>query len=333
MKKIIWLVFLVSGFFFVSKTILVSHRIYISSIYLDKQEEYELVFFSPSALSVGKSESSGTDENTTISMKGDTLEDVFNKVEMSTDFELNYRHIVSVIFSKDFLHMDTINSFISFIVKSEYIDFNFYVFTTSTAGDELFTFKNPDNTSTYYSILNVTSDSEYLFNYISALDFVRFLRLYSKKNFLLKIPEVNIEETYLIGSEISKNLNLSGVTIFKKYFNRRYSIEEEPFLLFLNSFDKGKYYIEDKQIVINEVDIKSIKKDKLVFNITVNYKALFANVNTDDVKSYIFSGVSELLNELYAEGVDYLGIDDINQKYKTNYAFSDIELKIKLKHN
>ncbi len=333
MRRIIWMLFIIFSVIFIGKTILISHRLYISSIYFDKKEEFELVFFSPSALSVGKSESSGDEKNTVISMNGETLEDVFNKIEMSTDFEINYRHVVSVIFSPNFLKMENLNEFVTFIAESEYIDFNFYIFSTKDSKDDIFSFKNPDSTSTYYSILNVTRDSEYLFNYIAPLNFVRFLRLYSKKEFLLKIPEVTIEEKYTIGDEKTKNLKLSGVAVVKKDMYKTYSVEEDVHLLFLNSFDQAKYYLSEIPITVNEVNVKTKKKDKLYLNIDVSYKALFSFVKSEDVKTYIEDGVKKTLDKLYSDGMDYLRINDINEKYNKQYSINDVNLNINVNHN
>lgn len=333
MKKIIWLFFLLGGLVLIKDTVLISHRLYVSSIYFDKKEEYEIVFYCPSALSVGKSESATDASNTIIKESGSSIEEVFNKIEMSTGFEMNYRHVVSVIFSDAFLEMEQLSAFVKFIVESEYIDFNFYVFTTSETGEDLFSFENPDDTSTYYSILNVTSDNKYLFNYISPLEFVRFLRLYHKKNFLLKIPKVIIQDIYQIGDKKVKNITLDGISVVKNKQNDWYNLKELEGLLFLNSFQKAKFYLEKIPIVINEVDISLKGKANLDLNITIDYKALFDIVKQEEVKEYCEMVIKEALVKLYSSGYDYLRINDYNLKHMTNYEFADLKLKLNLHHN
>lgn len=333
MKKFIWVFFTVIAFLFAAEAVQISHRIYISSIYFKNEGIYEATYFSPSSLSVGKTDGASSAKNTLLTISATSIEDTFNKAEMSTDFELNYRHVVSIILHTSFLNGKNLDELFAFLVNSEYIDYNFNVFVSEDEAEDIFSFQNPDDNSSYYSILNVTADTEYLFNYVSPLSIVTFLREFNKPSYIIKIPQISVEEEYTIGNEQTKNLKLSAVMTYSNGQANSLSIDDEWVLLLLNSFDNGKYYVDSYPIIINQVVTSFKRKSELTFKVRIRYKCLIADINDSILKQYLEGEIRTFLDRIYAMNIDYLNIGSLNNKYNKEYSFEKLKIEVSLNHN
>lgn len=330
MKKLFIFALIILSFILQKGVYDISRTIFVSTIHLAKNEaETEITFFVPSSFSVGKSEGENKLFSSTLKVSGKSLKETFNNAEQSSELELNYRHIVSVVFDRSYLKYELLNEFCDFLIENKRIDFNFYIFTSNEKADDLFSFKNPENTSSYYSILNVRSKSDYLFKYAKPLHFLDFSRGLNKEKYSIKIPNLGVLEDYQIDGEKSKNIYLKGVTIYQEKKIFEFDGESKEEILYINSFEYGRLYVDELKIVIQSIKYKIKSKEKPTVIIKVGYEAL---VDFDElkIKDFINNKVQLAYNLMLKEQIDYYNLNDLNQKFKKNYKLSDVIFKIEL---
>ena len=331
MKKVFILALCVLSFILQKGVYDISRTIFVSTIHLAKtKDETQITFFIPSSFSVGKTEGESQSSSTTLIVKGKNLKDGFNKAEHSSELELNYRHIVSVVFDQSYLEYKSLKEFNDFLIENKRIDFNFYIFSSNIKSDELFSFKNPENTSSYYSILNVRGKMDYLFKYAQPLHFLDFSRFFSKKDYSIKIPNLGISEEYKIDNEKSKNIYLNGVTIYQNENVYNFDEESSKEILYINSFEYGRLYIDEFKVVIQSIKYKLKRKEKPTISIKVGYETL-VDLDKEKLKSFINEKVNKAYNLMLEQKIDYYHLNDINQKFNKNYQLKDIIFNIELK--
>lgn len=328
MKKIIVVVLSLLTVLIVGSIFEISKIVYISSIHFSAQDELSATFFSPSPFAVGKAQSDDS-SSTYITVKGESIEDVFNSVEHSLEVEINYRHIVSVIFDESFIEEKYITSFNKFIYTNRRMDFNFYIFSSNEKPDDLFSFKNPDNISSYHSILNVNSKSLYLFQYIKPLHYINFLKASSSLDNTIKIPYLSIGHDYQANDKEAKYIYLNGI-LFHSKKNELVTKEDAPNLLFLNEFNYGRYYLEDYNIVIQEISNKIKVSNKCVIKVKIYYEAT-TPIDEDRLSEKLLEKIDINYQYLIDKGIDYFNIADINKKYKKNYNLNDVVFDVCVK--
>lgn len=310
---------------------MLANKLYIESLGIEYTDKYKITLFSPSSLSVGKSESSSDVGSTVITIESESLEDLFNKAEASTDFEINYRHLKSVVFHKSYLSYDMLKNFIYFIINSEAFDFDFYIFTTEEKLSDIYSFKNPDNVSSYYSILDIDSHNLYLFDFVNPVKFTNFIYFFDYKNNTIKIPLISSEKLYTIDNKEEISLYISGVSLINS--NKISIIYQNDYvnLRYLNSSDETLYYLKDFKLIVKSCHTKYKYKNNLKIDIAIIYKNLYEEISEDVVIESLTKNISLNLNQLYSEGIDYLNLEYINYLYNKSYTISDVKLNLELK--
>ena len=330
MKKIPILVLAFLSFILQRGVYDIARTIFVSTIHLAKEDDETLItFFIPSSFSVGKTEGESQSSSTILKSKGKSLKDVFNKAENSSELELNYRHIVSVVFDQSYLDYELLNNFTNFLIENKRIDFNFHIFTSTEKSEDLFSFKNPENISSYYSILNVNSKSDYLFKYIKPLHFIDFVRGLNKDEYTLKIPNLGLGEDFNLDGEKSKNIYLNGIRVLNKQKSILFDEKISKKLLYLNTFEYGRVYVEEMDLVIQSIKYKIKNKKSPIVFMKITYETML-DVSEEKLKELLIKKVKEAYQIMLDNDLDYYNLKDINLKYKKDYSLDSLTFDIKL---
>ncbi len=328
MKKIIMFIIAAVAFYLVGSRFVISNNIYACAIHIDYTDKYELTILCPSASSVG-SKGKQDSSSSLIQCEGKSLDEAFNNAATSSVLTINYRHIVAFIFTKNALNKKNIEEFNGFISNDSSIDFNFYVFVTSLSGDDLFSFKNPDNVSSYYSVLNVNELSRYLYTYISPIHYVEFLRQCNSGE-TINLPYISTNNNYTIEEEKAKNIYICGVASYLNDVSKITLKDDNPYLFLLNEFTEGSVYLDMFDAIIKKNTISYKYKDKLIIKIKIRYKGLLNLDNTASIKEHLISKLNDCIDYLINNDIDYLNINKINELRNKNYTYEDILFNINL---
>lgn len=331
MKRIILIGLLFLSIILMTGVYNLAQTLFVSTIHFKyEKDKYQITLFCPSSFSVGKTESTPDDSATILSVDGDSISQAFNNAENSSEIEINYRHIVSVIFDESFLKEEYIKEFNEFIIENKRIDFNFYIFSSKTDPKELFSFKNPEKISSFYSILNVSAKSDYLFKYCKPLHYVDFLRGVNKKRYSLKIPYLDVKKDYTIEDEETNNIYLSSMLIYQDKIMKIYNSTEYNELTYLNEFEYGRLYLSDQNCVIQKLSYKIKRQENIKVIISCDYETMIEFSETE-LKKHILDNAKLAYKEIRESQIDFYNINDINEKYNKNYSLDEIEFEVKLK--
>lgn len=328
MKKLLMLIIVFVAFYLVGSRFVISNNIYVCAIYIDYNDKYELTMLCPSASSVGSKDKQDI-SSSLIKCEGNSLDEAFNEAATSSVLTINYRHIVSIVFNINAFNKRILDEFNRFISNNSFIDFNFYVFTTSKKGDELFSFKNPDDVSSYFSVLNLNALSRYLYTYASPIHYVEFLKRYSD-NETINLPYIEINENYIIEDKTTKNIFINGITSYYEGKTKITLKEDNPYLFLLNEFTEGSVYIDKYDAIIKRNTLSYKYNDKLIIKIKIKYKGLLNLDNTLELREFLLMKLDDNINYLLKNDIDYLNLKYINDIYKKNYTYQDIKFKILL---
>ena len=137
----------------------VGTTVYIDSIgidYNDKTDKYILYYHSTTSYSLITSEMGSINSNATYciaSSEKDNLYDAIKEISLNTNRNILLTHVRSVVFSLNFINEDNLKMFNEFIKTYKFINIDFNMYVTDTNLKELFSFKNPEITNSYYSII------------------------------------------------------------------------------------------------------------------------------------------------------------------------------------
>ena len=314
----------------------ISETLFIASIGFEKydgEEEYKYYgyFYLPLSSDIGKnenSESKGRGEYAKV--KGNSIEELFKNISITTPLEVNFKHVSSIIISQELLDKEFIDELIDYVKYSLLIDYNFYVFVTKDELGEIFDFKNPNYESVLNSILVITDKQKDIYLVANPIHFLEFSRKYYLNRSIF-IPMITVEEIWSIDGEKVKNFYpLSAIYYFK---NEKSIVEKNK----SSPYVKDNYKFEDK-IKNDSVEFINYKlsldfKDEIVIKISFTYSlhTSRSELRCSDIIDFVRYNVLNYLEE-YKE-IDPLDLSYYNTIFNENYSYENISIKVRCNLN
>ncbi len=320
---IIVFMFLTKGSYYIN----ILEEIYIASYYLSYEDgEYNATFYANDSALFGK-QSDNKPVTQTASFKGENLSKVFQMIEDTLDVNCNFRHVESVIFDVNFFKEDLLEDYFLFIKNDIRFDYNFYIFATDEDISTVYGIKNPDSSTTTEYAFNSPDGSSHLYLITRPIHYTEFVRNFYAGSYIQRIPMMRTTESWTIDDKLSKSVILDKVYMYGT--GEIYTLDEMPGFVFLGNI-KSKRIDDDntKCIIVNYKNDLSVMR-KFTMTVKTEYKK--TNDSTmNEVKEYIEKKLKETLDYFYDNNIDILNIKDINYRYKKNYSYEDLKIKIKI---
>ncbi|MGM9969052.1 MAG: hypothetical protein ACI35S_01505 [Anaeroplasma sp.] len=296
-----------------SSTTVIYRSLYIASIGFDfYDDEYTGYFLLPSSLDVGANNTSDEGESNIAIVSGDSLIEVFNKLNNSSSLTINYKHISTLILNTSILNEKNIEDLISFIINYVEIDFNFYVFITEDNIKKIYEVKNPNKEGLLATILIDPVNLDYKGYTAKPIHFLNFCRDYYN-NKTICIPLLKVEKVW----NEDDLLNANSVVF---YNHNLYDTLDGKDYMFFNSADKIEFNINNNAIIFVDYKYK-LKKKKTEIRIESG-----CSVTKDEELSMI---EEEIKNKIISLVENYKYIDFLNLKYY-GYDYDDLIVNVKL---
>ena len=300
------------------------YNTFIASIGFEKNnDKYTGYFFLPSSIALGNTKQDKSEDASQIAkVDGDNIFDVFNNFFLSSAITMNLKHISTIVLHESILNNADINKIISFIKEYEGADLNFYIFTTNSKLEDIYSVKNPNNESVILTMLCEPLGSNYIYTIAKPVHFLNFCRdYYNEKVIYLpvlspaNIWDDKIDSCYCRGVTF---LSIKNVALFD------YRYEDFEYISSKNEFE----YNDDNISVIYEGYSFKIKYDDIInINIKSKVNILYSNINNEleYIKEMIEKKISNLILN-FQEKTDFLNLkynSSLNKSIKIN-----VELKL-----
>lgn len=289
--------------------------IYIASIGIDyENDKYKAYFYLPGSLDVGsvsdKQESGGyvgtCEVNNPI--------EIFDYMVLRNNVNVNFRHVTSLVFTKNFIENGKLDDFINYIKESFVLDINFYIFSTVADINEIYSLENPNKESVIISMLLNPNDNIYEYLDAAPVHFLKFCNMYYSDR-TLSLPLIDTVKIWKIEEKEASGYFLNGVTLFNK---EKVVVCEEDDFKFLKNNERILITFDDFKAIITDYKVDFSFKEKIEVN--VSYKFRFVGEKKEDMlKDSISNSIRNVILK-YEHQIDFLNIDYENKfsEFKTN---------------
>lgn len=260
------------------------------------------------------------------SIKSDNLYDAIKELTENSVRNVLITHIQSIIFTENFISEENLDYFDEMVKTFDSISPNFYIFVTDSKLEDIYSIKNPDNISSFFSI--ITSN-----NYITTYDltyYTEFAQAWYEDTLVLKLIEISStneiwkdEDDKLTTLYISNEIFIRNDGTFIKVSNNDYKILELINHEYISTlvFDNIHYSVHEFVMDLSEKDG--------VFTIFMYGKIFATNVNKNNslkiVKNFennIHKELDKLIDLSKKENIDIFDLEDkIYRKYNKKGHF------------
>lgn len=294
----------------------VASTVYIDSIGIDYNTEtnnFKLYYHSTASFSLITSEMGSSSSQITYSLaskEAPSIPEAMKDIANNTNRNILLTHVRSVVLSKNFLTNENLEIFNNFIKTYKFITIDFNVYVTDSNLEDIYSFKNPENNNSYYSIITEL-DEIIPFKAIKYNDFVNAI---SEKYKTIKLQ--NISQTDNIWSDNNGKL----VSLYSKgyiYFDNNKILEVNSkdykfiIILFQNYetvliFDNIAYTLIDPKVSITD---KKVKIKASFYSTAIN--TYNSNYLIENLEKNIENEFYKLYNFSVNSGFDIFNIKDI----------------------
>lgn len=246
-------------------------------------------------------------------------------------------HIQSVIFTTDFITKENLEYFNQIVKTYDNISPNFYIFVTDSDLEDVYSIKNPDNISSFFSI--ITSN-----NYITTYNltyYTEFVQTWHEETLLLKLIMItSTDEIWKDEKGKLTTLYISG-EIFIRNDGSFITINSDDYLAleFLNHEFISTIIFNDIHYTLHSFKLKVTEKNN-IFTLNLYGKIFSTNVtnsNSQDIINNFNNGVINELNKMIVLGkennIDVFDFEDIiYRKYnkKGHFDLKNVQVKYNL---
>lgn len=283
-------------------------NMYIASIGFEHQEdEYTGYFFLPSSMSVGNTDSGSSDKNPSeiAVVRGKTIADVFNNLDLSTTLKMNLKHISSIVLHESILNEKDLQDLMEYVKSSNTFDYNFYIFTTKDEIQEIYQVKNPNEESVILTMLCEPISSAYAYTAANPPHFLNFCRDYYNG----KVLSFALIEPTKIWSEENDSTYCRGVAFYKGGKLNIFGYEEEENFEFFKSNASLSYSDDYISVLFTNYQVKISYKEEVNITVKSKYKVLYFDMPAE--KSYLEEKIQAdmlALIEKYEKDIDFLNL-------------------------
>lgn len=306
----------------------ISDNLFIASVGFQKEEDGQLYgyFYLPMSSDIGKSENTESKgKGDFAKVKGRSVAEIFNNVEVSISLDINLRHISSFIVCERLLTSDFLEELCNFIKYSLDIDFNFYLFSTKEKISDIYSFQNPNQESVLNSILVSTAEFKDLYLVTPPMHFLEFVRKFYLERTIL-FPLLDLEEIWTVEGEQVKNVHPQSAIYY--YKNKTKKVIKDPSSPYMKNTLNFYDSLKETTIRFYNYEFKLSFDEKVKIDIKFNYQIFSNNVKItkEEIIQLINNHINTFIKEY--EEVDPLDLNYYNYIYNKNYTYQDIVINI-----
>lgn len=169
----------------------VNSSVYISSMGFELEDDQLVTYFLSNPLAdISRNKESSDKKTQYVKVKSNNFFEAFEEAEKSLLSPLNFRHIKTTIFSKEFLESKYLEEFLIYLKGVRFISYNFYVFSTTSKIEEIYQFSNPEQISYQYSLLSSPDMLDYRSLGVEKMHFLDFANDYYNGSRYVHIPHI-----------------------------------------------------------------------------------------------------------------------------------------------
>lgn len=294
--------------------------VFVDSLGIDYNrdtQEYTLYYHIATSDTLLTTELGANSVDSKYSIAKITSDDLYEAIKVLTENSVRnvlINHIQSVIFTEDFITYDNLQYFDDIVKTYSEISPNFYIFVTDSKLDNVYTIKNPDNISSFFSII---TSNNYITTY-NLIYYTEFVQAWHEETLLLKLTMISSTD------EIWEDENGNLTTL---YISGEIFIRNDGTYVILDSTYKGLELMNHEYIstivfdgihyAIHELSIKIKEKDN-VFTFIMNGNIIASSINNEkdkDVLKIFEENVKKEYNRILAvgmeENIDIFNFQDI----------------------
>ncbi len=314
------------------KKLNISDTLFIASIGIEKEEEnYMGYFYLPLSSDIGKSDSNENKaKGEYAKVKGESIADLFSNIIAATSFQLNFRHVSSIVLNDKLLTKEFLNELSDYIKFSLDIDFNLYLFVTKEKMSEIYDFQNPNQESVLNSMLVSTSDAKGTFLVAEPLHFLHFANLFYADRRIL-FPLLDLEEIWTIDDKKSKNSHCQRAVY---YFQEEVGLViDHPSSPYVKSTEAFEDMIDNQSIYYECYQVKPTFKDDFLLKVSLKYKMLKTKSDVDDerVKAFVEEKIRVYVEEYQA--YDPYDLAYYSKVHSKNYSYDQMNIEVNIAKN
>lgn len=154
----------------------IDQTLFVDSIGLDynqKDDKYIIYYHIASSKTLLTNQMGGSSSETIYSIgkvEANGIYEGFDKIVKNSIKNVTLTHVQSIILSFNFINLDNLDKLCTMIKTYDYISPNFYVFATQSNLDEIYSLKNPENISPFFSLITGN-------DFVTAYDLTYFTEL------------------------------------------------------------------------------------------------------------------------------------------------------------
>ena len=255
-----------------------------------------------------------------------SIYEAFRKITSNSIRNIIITHLQSIIITHDFITIDNLKMLIELVKTYNYIEPSFYIFATNSKLDEIFSIENPENISSFYSI--ITSN-----NYITTYDltyFTEFASSFLEETLVTKI--VCIESRNDLWQNEDKPITTLSTNgdIFITNDGRKLFLNSEEYnaIYILNHETKSNIIINNVNYILQNCRLKIIEKDN-IFTIKIRgniYASSLTINNSNEIINKLIEGLEKEFTKIISlskeQNIDLLNLQDIiYRKYNKKEHF------------
>ncbi len=301
-----------------------TQTLYITSYYLDYSEnEYKGVFYSPSSASTGKSENETSEDSYIANTNAKDISSLFNMVDLSFNLSVNFKHVKSVILSKNLLNEHHLDEYINYIKECYWFNYNFCVFVTEEEGSDIYNVKNPNGESALDLVIMNPTQFDYLYSITCNKFFLAFAEAYLN-NRIISLPALKVNDVW----KDAENYYVKGA-YFLNSSNEIYYSDDYQEMVLLKSHKYVSLKFMKEQFFVNEYKVQYLFKDKIIMKVTCDVLPIISNINYNEVRDFFIIELNKTKDKITE--LDILDIKTLNYRYNKQYTYDDMIISLDIK--
>lgn len=322
MKKLLLMILLILMLNSCKAANAIYYNLYFASFAIEYNDnEYNGYFYLPSSIDIGNHKSDSEQKAEVASAKGETLQEIFNYVEASSNLIMNFKHVSSLIIHQSVLSSSKLEEVIKFINSFKEIDKNFLVFITSDEIDDVYKLKNMNNESLILTTLTEPKINQHIFSSSKPVHFLNFCRDYYN-NKVISLPYIEVDSIF---SDEIDSIICKGVCFINKEKYLLYDLNN--YFSYFNENINMSYKDQNINIIIETYKPKfEYKNNHIKMNVNIEYKVLDSSIEntTDYLEKCINDIIINTFNKTKKE------IDFLNSKYYEVDNELDVSIKARI---
>lgn len=274
--------------------------LYVDSIGIDYDIDNEkfIVYYhiasSNSLLTTELGSASSDNKYSIAKIEGNSIYECFRKITSNSIRNIVITHLQSIVITINFITIENLYNLVEIVKTYNLIAPSFYIFATTSDLSEIYSIENPENISSFYSI--ITSN-----NYITTYDLTYFTDFASsllEDTMITKI--ITIESSKDIWQNENKKITTLSTTgdLFIKNNGDILFLNSEEYnaIYIINHEEKSTIIFNDINYVLHNCNMRIIERNN-VFTIKLRGDIYASNLSIKNSKQIIDNFINGLYNE------------------------------------